>query len=252
MEKLLKKGHSGIIFQLHSIQAVKTPYVHLDLQYILYKNQAIFSTPHGLPPSSGFHDHFIPLVPGSVPPNVLPYCHPFDYKNEIERNVQELLEAGFIHPITNPYSSHVVMVLKKEGTWHMFLDFRTLNKLTIKDNFPIHVIDDMLDELNGAQYFSKLDLRSLYHHIYMKEEHILKSSFRIHEGHYEFLVIPFGLFNAPSTFQSLMNHVFHPFLRHFVLVLFDDILIYSKTWEAHLSHVDQVLHLLSQDKHFLK
>jgi hypothetical protein len=229
MEKFLKKGHSSVIAQLHAIQATETPPVLEYLQALLSKHQMVFSTPQGLPPSSGVHDHSIPLIPRSLPPNIHPYCHPFSQKNEIEKMVQELLTVSVIRPSTSPYSSPVVMVMKKEGSWRMCPDFRALNKRTIKDKFPIPVIDDLLDELSGAQFFTKLDLCSSYHHIHMKEADIPKMAFRTHEGHYEFLVMPFGLCNAPSTFQSLMNHVFHPFLRHFVLVFFDDILIYRKT-----------------------
>jgi hypothetical protein len=132
------------------------------------------------------------------------------------------------------------------------LTFAPSTNSPLKKNFLISFIDDLLDELSGAQLFTKFDLRSGYHQIRMKEADIPKTSFITHEGHYEFFIMPFGLCNAPSTFQSLMNHVFYPFLHHFVLVFLDDIFIYRKTWTNHLAHVDQVLHLLSQHQIFLK
>jgi len=126
------------------------------------------------------------------------------------------------------------MVLKKDGEWNMCLYFQVLKKLTIKDKLPIPIIDDLLDELHGAQLFTKIDLCSGYHQVHMKEVDIHNNAFQTHEVHYEFLVMPFGLCNAPSTFQILMNHLLKPYLWKFVLVFFHEIIIYNLTWDKHL------------------
>jgi len=142
------------------------------------------------------------LVPRAQPLNVCPYQYPFTQKNEIEKIIKELLEAGVIHPSINPYSSPVVMFLNKDRKWHMCPYFWAFKKLSVKLRVPILIVDDLLDELHGAQLFNKLYLCSRYHQICMKEVDISKIVFRTHEGHYEFLVMPFGLCNSTSTLKA--------------------------------------------------
>jgi Reverse transcriptase (RNA-dependent DNA polymerase) len=189
-------------------------------------------------------DHAISLIPDHKPVNLRSYRYSYFQKLEIEKIIEELLQKAFIQPSSSSFASPMLLVKKKDGSWRMCIDYKQLNTNTIKNKYPISIIDDLLYELGGAKYFSKIDLRSGYHQNRMKEEDKYKTAFRTHSGHFEFNVMPFGLTNAPATFQSLMNEVFKPVLRKYVLVFFDDILIYSKTMEEHMRHVEVVLGIM--------
>jgi hypothetical protein len=194
----------------------------------------------------------IDLVPGAVPVAKAPYRLALVEMQELSNQLQELLDKGFIRPSFSPWGAPMLFVKKKDGSFRMCIDYRELNKLTIKNRYPLPRIDDLFDQLQGSTYFSKIDLRFRYHQLRVQEESIPRTAFRTRYGHYEFLVTPFGLTNAPAIFMDLMNRVCKPYLDRFIIVSIDDILIYSRSKKEHEEHLRLALELLSKEKLFDK
>ncbi|KAJ0801140.1 putative nucleotidyltransferase, Ribonuclease H [Helianthus annuus] len=205
----------------------------------------------GLPPLREV-EFRIDLIPGATPVAKSPYRLAPSEMQELASQLQELTDKGFIRPSSSPWGAPVLFVKKKDGTFRMCIDYRELNKLTIKNRYPLPRIDDLLDQLQGATCFSKIDLRSGYHQLRVREDDIPRTAFRTRYGHYEFMVMPFGLTNAPAVFMDLMNRVCKPYLDRFVIVFIDDILIYSKTKSDHERHLRLILTLLNTEKLYAK
>ena len=205
----------------------------------------------GLPPPRDV-DFCIELHPGMSPIFMTPHRMAPVELQELKVHIQELLGKGFIRPSTSPWGAPVLFVKKKDKTLRLCIDYGQLNRVTIKNRYPLPRIDDLFDQLKGAQVYSKIDLRTSYHQLRVREANILKTAFRTRYGHFEFTVMPFGLTNAPVAFMGLMNRVFQPYLDQFVVVFVDDILIYSQSEVEHEDHLRIVLQLLRDHQLYAK
>lgn len=255
LNKMITKGQVEQVVHLCPITSEQqTPDdadIPTEVQALLTQHVTLFAEPASLPPSRPY-DHTIPLLSGAQPVNIRPYRISPQLKDELETQVHEMLTKGFIQTSTSPFSSPVLLVKKKEGTWRFCVDYRQVNAITVKNKCPMPVVEELLDELAGSQWFTKLDLRTGYHQIRMAPGGESKTAFKTHNGHSEFRVMPFGLTSAPATFQAVMNTIFQPILRKFVLVFVDDILIYSRTLQDHLIHLQQVFDILQKTNFFVK
>ena len=206
---LLQKGCSG--FLAHIVDT-RSDEARIEDVPVVRDFQDVFPDDLPGPPPEREVDFPIDLVPGTAPISLPPYrMAPAELK-ELKAQLQELVDGGFIRPSISPWGAPVLFVKKKDGTWRLCIDYRQLNKVTIRNKYPLPRIDDLFDQLQGAKVFSKIDLRSGYHQLRIREPDIPKTAFRTRYGHYEFLVMSFGLTNAPAVFMDLMNRVFRPYL----------------------------------------
>ena len=221
------------------------------IETLLSKFSSIFQSPTNLPPPHQT-THHINLLSNTRPMNVCPYWYLYFQKSKIEKQVSELLSLRMIQVSQSPFWSPVLLVKKKDGNWRMCVDYHALNAITVCDRFLMPTIDELLDDLGQPSWFSKLDLRQGFHQIVTAKEDIEKIAFRMHQGHYKYRVMPFVLCNTPSMFQAMMNVLLQPFLRRFVVVFIDDILVYIDSLQSHLHHLELIFQALLQGKFYLK
>jgi hypothetical protein len=211
----------------------------------------VFQEVLGLPVKRDI-DFSVNLMPGAAPVSKAPYRMSAAELKELQLQLEEHLKKGYIHPSMLPWGAPVLFVKKKDGTLRLCIDFRQLNKVMVKNKYPLSMIDDLFDHLKDAKIFLKIDLRSRYHQVRIKYKDNNKTTFRTRYGHYKFTVVLFGLSNAPTIFMSLMNGVFRDYLDKFVIVFLDDILVYSRTEEEHEQHLRMVLQVIREHQLYAK
>ena len=203
-------------------------------------------------PSDRVIEFVIELILGTEPISIPPYrMVPAELK-ELKAQLEELLSKDFIRPSTSPWGAPVLFLKKKDGSLRLCIDYKQLNRATIRNQYPLPRIDELFDQLHGSRVYSKIDLRSSYHRFRVQENDVSKTAFRTRYGHYKFLVMPFRLTNALAAFMDLMNRVFSPYLNKFVIVFIDDILVYSGSLEEHTEHLRTILSILRECQLYAK
>ncbi|KAM1521892.1 hypothetical protein ACFX10_012067 [Malus domestica] len=247
--RLLSRGCVG--FLAHVVTRDKSSLRPKDVPVVKHYTDVFPEDLPGLPPAREI-EFTIDLLPGTDPISLAPYRMAPAELRELKVQLQELVDKGYIQSSMSPWGAPVLFVKKKDGSMRLCIDYRQLNRVTVKNRYPLPRIDDLFDQLKGAQIFSKIDLRSGYHQLLIREGDVPKTAFRTRYGHFEFRVMPFGLTNAPAAFMDLMNRVFRPYLDRFVIVFIDDILIFSKSVSEHKKHLRLVLERLSSEQLYAK
>ncbi|XP_052117959.1 uncharacterized protein LOC127747717 [Arachis duranensis] len=253
LKKGFKKGEITYLALLQDESTSEREDVPPKIKEVLEENKDMMppELPKQLPPRRKV-DHKIELESGAKPPASTPYWMAPLELEELKKQLKDLLDAGFIHPSKAPYGVPVLFQKKHDGSLRLCIDYRALNKVTIKNKYPIPLIADLFDQLGRAKWFSKLDLRSGYHQVRIADGDEPKTTCVTRYGSYEWLVMPFGLTNAPATFCTLMNEIFRPYLDRFVVVYLDDIVVYSNTLEEHVEHLRTVFKILRENNLYVK
>jgi hypothetical protein len=249
LKKCYRKGCQ--LFASRVEEAFQDVVLNMEDHRVLKEFEDVFQEVLGLPLKRDI-DFSINLMPGAAPVSKAPYRMSTPELKEFQLQLKELLKKGYIHPSMSPWGAPVLFVKKKDGTMRLCIDFRRLNKVIVKNKYPLPRIDDLFYHLKDEKVFSKIDLQYGYHQVRIKDEDINKTTFRTRYGHYEFTVVSFGLSNVPVVFMCLMNGVFRNYLDKFVIVFLDDILVYSKTDEEHEQHLRMVLQVLREHQLYAK